>query len=82
MTEFTRLRMVLSRIDKYLNELYGTDFSKLKQQPLSQINDYLDTYESVVSEIKMDVEKELETYMDKKDSDMEIDEESKEIIIY
>lgn len=74
--------MVLSRIDKYLNELYGTDFSKLKQQPLSKINDYLDTYESVVSEIKMDVEKELETYMEKKDSDMEIDEESKEIIIY
>ena len=82
MTEFTRFRMVLSRIDKYLNELYGTDFSKLKQQPLSKINDYLDTYESVVSEIKMDVEKELETYMEKEDSDMEIDEESKEIIIY
>ena len=36
MTEFTRLRMVLSRIDKYLNELYGTDFSKLKQQPFSK----------------------------------------------
>ena len=36
----------------------------------------MDTYESVVSEIKMDVEKELETYIDKKDSDMEIDEES------
>ena len=56
MTEFTRLRMVLRKIDKYLDELYKKDFSTLNEESLSKISGYLDTYESAVSEMKIDVE--------------------------
>jgi len=79
MTEFTRLRMVLRKIDKYLDELYKKDFSTLNEESLSKISGYLDTYESVVSEMKIDVENELAQYIKK---GIEIDKENKEIIIY
>lgn len=79
MTEFTRLRMVLRKIDKYLDELYKKDFSTLNEESLSKISGYLDTYESAVSEMKIDVENELAQYIKK---GIEIDKENKEIIIY
>lgn len=79
MTEFTRLRMVLGKIDFYLDELYKKDFSNLNEEALTKIDGYLDTYESVVAEMKLDVENELSQYVKK---GMEIDNENKEIIIY
>ena len=79
MTEFTRLRMVLGKIDFYLDELYKKDFSNLNEESLTKIDGYLDTYESVVAEMKLDVENELSQYVKK---GMEIDNENKEIIIY
>jgi len=79
MTEFTRLRMVLGKIDIYLHELYKKDFSNLNEEALTKIDGYLDTYESVVAEMKLDVENELSQYVKK---GMEIDNENKEIIIY
>ena len=79
MTEFTRLRMVLGKIDFYLDELYKKDFSNLNEEALTKIDGYLDTYETVVAEMKLDVENELSQYVKK---GMEIDNENKEIIIY
>lgn len=79
MTEFTRLRMVLGKIDFYLDELYKKDFSNLNEEALTKIDGYLDTYESVVAEMKLDVENELSQYVKK---GIEIDNENKEIIIY
>lgn len=79
MTEFTRLRMVLGKIDFYLDDLYKKDFSNLNEEALTKIDGYLDTYESVVAEMKLDVENELSQYVKK---GMEIDNENKEIIIY
>ena len=79
MTEFTRLRMLLGKIEFYLDELYKKDFSNLNEEALTKIDGYLDTYESVVAEMKLDVENELSQYVKK---GMEIDNENKEIIIY
>lgn len=74
MTEFTRLRMVLGKIDFYLDELYKKDFSNLNEEALTKIDGYLDTYESVVAEMKLDVENELSQYVKK---GMEIDNEKR-----